>query len=179
MELLREVLITSRKLDFGLPKKTKAAVGTLWSVFLEIYHDLCSFTWLSASFLETHSCSFILALLYRYDHHSMSIAILTSKTLRDSVLLWPSISILLCYFWSINYCVLHGSVPCPRSLLFGSLYVLQSPSIETHLSLPCDTSSLAWTCRLVGLLFKQRSCKVSCSDLWLLLSLCPAVIWIK
>ena len=63
----REVLTTSRKLDFGLPKKTKAVVGkgdTLWSVFPEIHYDLCSFIQLFASFLKTYSCSFVLAFIY-------------------------------------------------------------------------------------------------------------------
>jgi len=60
-ELSREVSITCRKLDLGLPKKAKAVVGTLWSVSPKIYHDLCSSTWLFASFLKTHSCSFLLA----------------------------------------------------------------------------------------------------------------------
>ena len=49
----REVLITSRKLDFGLPKKAKAVVGksdTLWSVSPEIYHGVCSSIQLFASF---------------------------------------------------------------------------------------------------------------------------------
>ena len=43
----REVLITSRKLDFGLPKKAKAVVG---KGDFEIYHGICSSIQLFASF---------------------------------------------------------------------------------------------------------------------------------
>jgi len=66
----RQVLITSRKLEFGLPKKAKAVIGksdTLkrvprnlpWPLFL--YPAFCFI-------LKTHSCLFVLTFLYRYDH---------------------------------------------------------------------------------------------------------------
>jgi len=155
-ELSREVSITCRNLDLGLPKKAKAVVGTLWSVSPKIYHDLCSSTWLFASFLKTHSCSFLLAFLYRYDHHSMSITILTNKTLRDNVLLFDLVSSILCAASgqsTIALCTaLLVFVPCPRSLPLGFAIAIYWNWFVT-------------TMRLFGLSFKQHSCKVSCSDL--------------
>jgi len=146
----------SRKLDFGLLKKAKAVVGTLWGVSPEIYHDLCSSTWLFASFLKTHSCSFLSAFLYCYDHHSMSITILTNKTLRDSVLFIDLVSSILLYcFWSINYCVLHGSAVSYDLCSLSPIAPIWFPlgfAIATHWNwFPCDTSPRAWTRRLVSL----------------------------
>jgi len=68
-----EVLIMSRKLDFGLQKVGKG--DTLWSVFPEICYDLCSSTLFFASLLKTtlahwfwHSYIF----LYCHDHQHIA-----------------------------------------------------------------------------------------------------------
>ena len=120
----RWVLITSQKLDFGLQKKAKAVVGqgdTIWSVFPEIFYDLCSCTQLFASFLKTHSCLFILAFVCRYDHLlCQSLSSQTGHcetTYLSPILFGPVSSIPLYCFWSINNLVLHGPAvfydPCP------------------------------------------------------------------
>ena len=63
-------------------------------------------------------------------------------------------------------CIQWSLFPVPdRPYLAPSKFCYSS---KFDLSLLCNTSSLAWTRRLVGLSFKC-SCKVSCSDLWLLL----------
>jgi len=70
----RQVLIISKKLDFGVLKKANAVVGkgdTVWSVFLEIYYGLVYVPGFFVSFLKP---------LWP------SITILTTRILRDNIL---------------------------------------------------------------------------------------------
>jgi len=79
-------------------------------------------TWFS----KTHSCSFILAFLYRYDHHSMSITMLTNRNCETT-------------YSSFRPCKLNTFVP----LLVNSimLFFCDRYLLKFDLLLLCDTSS--------------------------------------
>jgi len=89
-----------RNIDLGssTPPKMAKAVAGKGATMKRFLRNLLR-PW--PGFTKTHFWSFILAFLYRYDHHSMSITILTNKISWDKILfhlLFDLVSwILLCY----------------------------------------------------------------------------------
>jgi len=125
-----------------------------WLALYEAFSQK-STTTLAWIFEKTHSWSFFLAFSYCHDHYSLSITILTNRTLWDSILFPPcklNVFVLLLvnqqFCFARHWCILWSLFPVPDRPYLVPFRFCSRYSSKFDLSLPYVQSSLAWTRRL-------------------------------